>query len=349
MESPILLSGLDTLPEEVLNHVASYLDLPTALSFALVARRYFLPAQTRVWSTLDLTLNPSFSVRPWSTLYHTYPLNPCVSPPKATDEYVAAALEKVMPLQAADRWALVREMSLMSRPCLLGHMLEFLDRTSSHIRSLIYLEYEDPDSDLYEYDNSDRWIGIPLETIIGSKLSFPLLTQLTMSYATFQQFGLIASLCQSAPNLVSLEFGIRDESGIPRRLIHQLLTSTTKIQHLRMLFYGEVEDLGEVVEADAVLDTMISILAHSPAIRDLSIDYIQILDDGEKLLLDTIANMPDLIDFSFRDVFCEHYAKNSRAPRIASSGGLRRLILESEDCALPVSMITMLVLHGTGR
>lgn len=330
--------NLVTLPQEILVQIAGYLDLPTARNFALTTRRLRYPAETRIWSSLHMALNPSYGLHPSTeSVDNQYYSRSWEDTGQIADgEYDLMLMEKVKHImEGMDRgkWSLLRELSMTPRLCALEAMMKVLTLGSANLRSFSYHQFG-----VYDELFSAECIDLPLEMILGAKLSFSFLTHLSMTYQTAHGLGLVAYLCRSAVNLISLDIRVTSKYSNKFHLTPyyrpRLLDQPTRIRHLNIVLQGR--DAAKNGDAE----TIESLLHHSPDIRQAAIFYRSDTNPDVLPTWKKLAALTKLVDLSWGQLEIGSSMIKTHTTSLDFSC-LHRLSAESRAWNLPVSWVTV--------
>lgn len=258
--------SLTDLPAEILSQVSRLLDRPSAISFALVSRVFTVPAESRLWRDLDLTLPPNFGRRPW--------VRPCE---EGTDGYellneeeVARVredcrtelMERIRKMSSSwdeRRMGLVRAIKIVSCYGAVNQTISILTMVNSTLRYLHFVLA----------DWSPEWQSIDI-VMLQSITSFPALTHIRIDFGAIIYADFLTTLVAGAPNLVHLEASIGSSvysvDWEAESLIEPPpLTVNTKIRYLSVSYYDNE------VGAELIQHPMRNIILFSPLLEKVSL------------------------------------------------------------------------------
>lgn len=261
---------LPLLPRELLIHIADNLDIPSAKSFALVARCFTSPAESRLWRDINL-VTPSPPPFPFATATAEQRADVVIGPMSirfsedVEAEEMQERLDAVLKAGDARRFSLVRSVQLAPRTETGKRVALLLEEVSKTVEELLVEQPQRSwpiDTDVLDF---------PLQQL-NDKItsSFPALTHIRLEQCSFDSITVIPLLCNACPRLVSLDFnhtpvtndfwGSRDG---PLVQFPTMFIRPTSIVTLRIYISSE--------PLEVVRKVVLDLLANAPRLRRLNL------------------------------------------------------------------------------
>lgn len=254
------------IPSEILHHIASFLDAPSTLSFALVARAFTLPAESAIWHDLDFFSLP--------VLDHSLEKYYRDSGGAVGENHgrMRDRVQKTLIAGNKRRWKMVKSLCLTYLPHCGDWMVILLEMCMPSVVSL-RLTSAGPDIDDEGAETLDmRIVKLRWDLLLcGRNLSLPSLTHVRFDQNTIQSITFIHLLCQCAPNLTHLYVAVHERYDSDAYDHMYLNSDSQNFETTRIRECSVHLGVQDIFSSSLHYRTTIDLLRNSPALEKLGI------------------------------------------------------------------------------
>lgn len=211
---------LTSLPKELLTLIASHLDISTAKNLAITAKHLTVPAESRIWSSINLVLQSHWGEYPLvqphsrhSSRYCTWAKEEATRAEERGRQAAKELVKKVLIAGNDRKFTYIRDVTLQQRTGSNHAIVQLLDFTYQSVKSI---KITPPCAHVFD----ELWGPSYYETFYGKLQRFDLtgckftsLTHLEVRHAPFENDEHIRVILSLTPNLVSLVIKLDGTKG----------------------------------------------------------------------------------------------------------------------------------------
>lgn len=258
LTSPPALSPISDhvqLPDEILHHIARYLDRSSALAFALVARAFTYPADLALQSHIDLEVAP--------IPYYGRASAPDLAQRQRTTLRMRRRIGKLLETGDKRRWKAVKSLKVTPLDGVGDRLMALLEGISANLESLHVTSASARPTHSIGFDSIDnRIIRLNQDLLAcGESISFPSLTHVRFDVGTVHIITLLPLLFRCSPNLTHVQVAL-----IRPELAEQLRYEAFPRPELPRSYKSKIRELS-ILHSDALGDVPEAIVTYTITYR----------------------------------------------------------------------------------